>query len=422
MVMKKRTFENRGSWNRKPANKKRSTEPVSKTSGPIPTDIDGKRAYIEAWATENRIPGKVQSYFTVPVKPETCDWRILSQHLAKGNRVLSIEGPFKGAKPPKLVLDIDSQIRKPHLAKFRGSILQIWFRATGDGRFGIAVQNILHSAEATREFKTFLDYLEREHSGDVLCCHQIRVRPVQTFDPAHPAPGSQIEFCKGFGSRHIPIGGTDQKYNILDWTPACKAPWIGLSKRIREMIHPAKGDRFLECYAGPAYIAESLSKDFEDCFAADARTLERQTPNVRYIHAPMDKDFFPKFFRGKSKEGKWTIYLDPPNGKALAGSVIPEISACHPERIILNTSDLTVAAQEIKRFRREGYMLRKIVPIELSPGNPTIQALLLFVPDRAGLLGRNGERRGKVIRTRENESPENETNSRPILFRQKGIR
>ena len=417
--MQRRNLKNRGSWNRKPADSKTKNDTLSKTPGPIPTDLEGKRAYLENWATENRIPGKIQSWFTVPVKSDACDWRILSQHMSKGNRILSIEGPFKGAKPPKLVLDVDSQIRKPHLSKFRGSILQIWFRATGDGRFGIAVQNILHSAEATREFKTFLDYLEREHSGDVLCCHQIRVSPVQTFDPAHPIPGSHIEFRKGFGSRFIPIGGSDQKYNVIDWAPACKGPWIGLPKRIREMIHPAKGDRLLECFAGPAYIAEALSKDFEDCFAADVRPMDRQTPNVRYIHAAIDKEFFPKFFRGKSKDGKWTIYLDPPAGKALSGSVIPEIAASHPERILLNSSNLAVALQEIKRFRREGYMLRKIVPMDLEPGNPSIHLLLLFVPDRAGLLGHREERKGKVLRTRENQKAENESQTKTILFSQK---
>ncbi len=414
--MQRRNLKNRGTWNRKQAD---SSPKPDKNPETIPTDLEGKRACFENWARENRIPGKIQSWFTVPVKADSCDWRIFSKHMAKGNRILSIESPFKGAKPPKLVLDIDSQIRKPHLSKFRGSILQIWFRATGDGRFGIAVQNILHSAEATREFKTFLDYLEREHSGDVLCCHQIQVSPVQTFDPAHPVPGSRIEFRKGFGSRFIPIGGTDQKYSVIDWAPACKAPWIGLPKRIREMIHPARGDRFLECFAGPAYIAEALSKDFEDCFAADIRDMDRQTPHVRYIHAAIDKEFFPKFFRGKSRDGKWTIYLDPPAGKALSGNVIPEIARSHPERIILNSSDLAIAVQEIKRFRREGYMLRKIVPMDLEPGTPRIHALFFFVPDRDGLLGRREERKGKVIRKRENQETENDSRAGTILFSQK---
>ncbi len=417
--MQKKPFKNRGTWNRKKETANPAEKTVSALPQKVPTTVEGKRAYIETWASENRIPGKIQSFFTKPVKANACDWRILSKIMSKGNRVLSIEGPFEGAKPPELVLDIDRQIRKPHLSKFRGSILQIWFRATGDGRYGIAVQNILHSAEATREFKTFIEYLEREHASDVLCCHQIQVSPVELFDPAHPKTGSRVDFRKGFGSRFIPIAGTDRTFNIIDWTPACKSTWIELPKRIREMIHPAKDDRFLECHAGPAYIAESLSESFADCFALDIRNIDRETPHVRYIHAPLDTDFFARFFRGKSKDGKWTIYLDPPFGKSLSGTVISALAAAHPERIVLCSSNLANATLEIKRFRREGYMLRKIVPVDLAPESPEIHVLLLFVPDRAGLLGRHEEHKGKVIRVRENQRFENDGPSETIHFSQK---
>lgn len=415
--MQRKKLDNRGTWSRKPA--KVQEEPEKKSLGPVPSDLEAKKAYLEQWALDNRIPGKIQSWYSVPSKSETSDWRIRTQNLTKTNRVLSLEGPYKGAKPPKIVLDIDAQIRKPHLQKFRKSILQIWFRATGDGRYGIAVQNILHTAEATREFKTFLNYLQHEHSKEILCCHQMQVRPVQVFDPAHPAPGSHITLHKGFGSDYLPIAGTGKTFNIIDWTPLAKEPWIGLPKRIREAIHPAKDDKFLECYAGTGYIAESLAPHFAATFAVDARKVSRQTPNVRYIQSTVDKEFFPKFFSGKFKEGKWTVYLDPPDGKALAGNVIPVLAAQGPERILLNSSNLTVAAMEIKRFRREGYMLRKIIPLDIEPGKDFFQVLFLFVPDRAGLLGRHEERSTKVIKRRENQSFHAEEPSEIVHFTQK---
>ncbi len=400
-IMQKKSLENRGSWNRQTSSKKQQSNAIAKPLGPIPADISGKRTYLESWIRDNRIPGKLQSWYIVPTKAENGDWRILSKNLSRTNRVLSIEGPFQGAKPPKAVLDIDAQIRKPHLTKFRKSILQIWFRATGDGRYGIAVQNILHSAEATREFKTFLEYLQREHADVILCCHQIRIRPVQTLNPTNLPTSSQIELKKGFGSEFLPIGDSGKKYSLIDWTPAAKEPWINLPKRICDAVHPAKDDKFLECFAGPAYIAESLSPHFETCHAIDARDISRITPNVRYIHAPVNKDFFKRFFHGTANEGKWTIYLDSPEGKALATGVVSEIAESRPERILLNASNLAVAAMEIKRFRREGYMLRKIIPLDMEPGTPSFQVLFLFVPDRAGLLGRQNERREKVVKRRE---------------------
>lgn len=411
-----RRSSNGGSWNKpKEIPAEESAAPLAQ----IPADLEGKKAYLQKWFDENRIPGKIQSWFSVPSKTDNADWRIVSRHLSKGHRILTIEGPFKGARPPKLVLDIDQQIRKPHLSKFRGSILQIWFRSTGDGRFGIAVQNILHSAEATREFKSFLDYLEHEHSSDVLCCHQMQVRPVQLLDPSMPQTGVSVELKKGFGSPFLPIAGSGQKFHILDWTPTAKEPWLRLPTRIREAIHPAKDDKFLECFAGPAFIATSLAKNFSECFAADQRDIARQTPGVRYLHAAIDRDFFPKFFRGKSKQGKWTVYLDPPNGKSLPSYTISALAEAAPERILLNTSNLAQAALEIKRFRREGYMLRKLIPLDLEPETPTFQILLLFVPDRAGLLGRKPERTAKVIREQENQTRDSGAAVETIRFTQK---
>ena len=410
-------MENRGTWNRT-SPKSGSKDAAPKIVGPIPPDLEGKKAYLENWVKENRIPGKIQSWFTQPSKAETSDWRIHSQMLSKTNRVLSIEGPYKGAKPPKIVLDIDAQIRKPHLSKFRKSVLQIWLRATGDGRYGLAVQTILHSAEATREFKTFMNYLKHEHSSDILCCHQIQIRPVQAFDPAHPSPDSQIELHKGFGNEFLPIAGTGQMFHIADWTPRAKEPWLALPKRIREAIHPSKEDKFLECHAGPAYIAEALSPYFSASYAVDQRNIPRQVPHVRMIRSTVEKDFFEKFFAGKGKEGKWTIYLDPPNGKSL-GALVSKMAACRPERILLNSSNLSVATTEIKKFRNEGYMLRKIIPLDLEPGSNTFQTLFLFVPDRAGLLGRKTPHPGKVIKRIEKPATDMSNAAETIRFTQK---
>ena len=207
--------------------------------------------------------------------------------------------------------------------------------------------------------------------------------------------------------------------NIVDWTPPAKEPWIALPKRICYAIHPTKNDKFLECYAGTGYIAESLSSSFAEAYAVDKRNISRKTPNVKFIRAEIDKDFFPKFFNGKGKDGKWTIYLDPPDGKALPANVISEIVASCPERILLNSSNLSVATMEIKRFRREGFMLRKIIPLDLEPGNATFQTLFLFVPDRAGLLGRHETHTGKVIKHREN-SPFRESSAKETVhFTQK---
>ena len=95
------------------------------------------------------------------------------------------------------------------------------------------------------------------------------------------------------------------------------------------------------------------------------------------------------------------------------------MAACRPERILLNSSNLSVATTEIKKFRNEGYMLRKIIPLDLEPGSNTFQTLFLFVPDRAGLLGRKTPHPGKVIKRIEKPATDMSNAAETIRFTQK---
>ena len=75
--------------------------------------------------------------------------------------------------------------------------------------------------------------------------------------------------------------------------------------------------------------------------------------------------------------------------KPLAQGVAQAAALSRPERILLQTSNLEVAARTIKQFRNEGYMLRKNIPLYLEPGSGKFEILFLFVPDRVGILGQN---------------------------------
>jgi hypothetical protein len=111
--------------------------------------------------------------------------------------------------------------------------------------------------------------------------------------------------------------------------------------------------------------------------------------NMRFHRQKLDANFFAKFFRKPENEGRWTFYFNLPGDEPLATGVVQTAAASRPERILLQTSNLEVAAKEIRKFRNEGYMLRKSVPLYLEPGSAKFEVLFIFVPDRNGLLGRN---------------------------------
>ena len=73
---------------------------------------------LAAWAENERIPGKFQSWFTADANPEHSDWRIIKTYRGQ-QESLSIDAPARGMDVPELVSRIFEQVKKEHLHIFK---------------------------------------------------------------------------------------------------------------------------------------------------------------------------------------------------------------------------------------------------------------------------------------------------------------
>lgn len=379
--------------------------------------LDEKKQQLTAWAENEKIPGKIQAWFTKDAQSDHSDWRILNK-LVDGHESISLESPAKDMPAPECVQKILEQLHKEHLRPFKRALRQIWFRATGDGRFAMLIQANLHGSTTAHASKTFLEFVERFHP-EIISCHQLRCTPNYLFDPTKPL-NMRVEAKAVFGSDFMPLSSTGLSMHVLDWAPKIKDAWLEFPQRIRDAIHPAPGDKFFEFFSGSSFVSASLSNDFERIDALDcretamlstkhnARTLLED--NLRFHRAHLEPAFLEKFFSKDENEGRWTFYLNTGSDTTFNAELAQAIASSRPERILLQTSDLENAAKEIKRFRDKGYMLRKTIPLDLEPGTAGFEILMLFVPDRVGLLGGFGAKKaGKrpVQRPVERVTPQN---------------
>lgn len=381
--------------------------------------LDDMKRQLSAWAENERIPGKIQAWFTRESESDHCDWRIVNK-LVNDHETLIVVPPAKGMEPPEIVSGVMEQLHKEHLKAFRKSLRQIMFRATGDGRFALLLQADFKGKSSAHAHKTFLDFVQRTYP-QIISCHLLRCTPNHLFDPAFQQ-AMHVEAKACFGSNLMPIAGTGLYMHVLDWAPAMKDAWIELPQRIKDAIHPAKGDKFFEFFSGPSFVASALSTEFSQVAAMDCRESAMESSrsnahnlpdeNLKFYRSHLEPAFLAKFFSKKENEGRWTFYLNTPANEPLNTELVQAIAASRPERILLQVSDLENAATEIKRFRTEGYMLRKSVPLCLEPGSGVFEILMLFVPDRAGLLGgfasQNTPKR-KVQRPQERISVKNDS-------------
>ena len=115
---------------------------------------------VAAWAENERIPGKIQAWWTCEALPENADWKIYNK-LVNGHESLLLDAPVKGMETPAVVQRIMEQVRKEHLRNFRKSIRTVWFRACGNGSYALVIQANLRGKNSAHECKTFVDFLQR---------------------------------------------------------------------------------------------------------------------------------------------------------------------------------------------------------------------------------------------------------------------
>lgn len=367
-----------------------------KVAKPSVYTLEDHKQQLKAWIETEHIPGKFQAWFSLDANPINSDWRIKSVKKGMQN-LLEIEAPVRGMEPPKFIQDILEQLHKEHLKTFCKSIRQIWFRATGDGNFAILIQANFRSKTSAHAGNTFVDFVQRS-CPNILSLHYIQCKPDYLFDPA-AIQNMHTEARSEFGSDFMPIAGTGFSMHVLDWAPRVKDSWIKLPQRIKEAIHPAKGDKLFEFYSASAYIGASLANEFEKVECLDCRESAMLSTrynskklldgNLRFHRQKLDVSIFEKFFSKSQNDGRWTFYFNLPGEEPLPAGVSQAAAQSRPERILLQTSNLEIALKEIRKFRNEGYVLRKSVPLYLEPGSSKFEVLFIFVPDRNGLLGHN---------------------------------
>lgn len=403
-------------FSRKPASQRNVAED-SKPSKPVERAIpsfDDLKQQLTAWIETEKIPGKVQAWYTADTPAENCDWRIIK--VVKGaSEKNTIEAPAKDMTAPEVVTRVHEQLKKDHLRIFSKALRQIYFRATGDGSFALLVQVNLRGRNSAHGYKTFIEFLERS-CPEIVSCHHIQCTPDYVFDPSGTTP-MKVEARSAFGNDFISIGGTGIYMHVLDWAPKARDAWIGLPLRIENAIHPNQDDCFFEFYSGCSFVGSSLANRFKKVASMDCREYAMQSSrlngrnsasdNMRFYRGHVEADFFTKFFSKEENEGRWTFYFNLPGDESLAPNVEQMAAQSRPERILLQTSNLEVAAKEIKHFRREGYMLRKSIPLYLEPGSGKFEMLFLFVPDRAGILGQN---QAQKARSRNVQRPQERVN------------
>jgi len=351
-----------------------------------------KKSAILRWQTEHQIPGKIQAMLTA--KPDnTGDWCIRNAQHGKQMR-LGILGPSEELDPPDVVTEIFEYLIQEHQYYMRKAMTQLWVRAAGKGTWALLLHSQIRGAGTGHAIKLFETFLKRNHP-EVIAFHRVETRPWFPFRLDQPPKAMKFEVKPIIGQEILPLGDTGHFFHVLEWLPQLRHPYLELPAKILGALHPKPGDKLLEVHCGSGFMGISMASAFEKVVCIDARGISRQSvlhnlkarkiTNVEYQQESLNQKWVEIFFTANTK-GPWTVILNPTQGEALAPGVIKSLAMAPIGRLVLISSNLEVVQEEIRRFRRAGFLLRKIVPFDLNPTTNRIELVLFFAPDSAGVM------------------------------------
>jgi tRNA/tmRNA/rRNA uracil-C5-methylase (TrmA/RlmC/RlmD family) len=163
----------------------------------------------------------------------------------------------------------------------------------------------------------------------------------------------------------------------------------------RALLGLRREETLLDLYCGYGLFALSLAGEVRRVIgaemsaaaiaAAKANAEVRGARNCRFVRVDLTADAIPPLM--ESIRSPSAVILDPPR-KGTGAGVIEAIAARRPSKVlhIFCNSDLIVP--DLSRWTMGGYRAQRAVPLDMFPGTPEVETLVLLRPEDQGKISR----------------------------------
>jgi tRNA/tmRNA/rRNA uracil-C5-methylase (TrmA/RlmC/RlmD family) len=148
------------------------------------------------------------------------------------------------------------------------------------------------------------------------------------------------------------------------------------------------GFGFFTLHLGPRY-GEALGVDLGHASIESAQRMAAAAPgsHCRFRSGRIQAKNLEKLLPPATADKPEALLLDPPRQGTEPG-VIRALAARNPARILHIFCDMDTLPKEVNQWRKAGFMVSKAVPLDMFPGTEHLEVMVLFIPDRYGILNR----------------------------------
>ncbi len=257
--------------------------------------------------------------------------------------------------------------------------------------------NLHHvSAEMVRKARLLSDHLAGIPEAKVVGAQLFRDASGSTYYLEAAAGPNRLK--RFFGPEYLSMEVSGRRYFLPPAGFFQVNPSL-LPRLVEETIRslkPQTGDRVLDLFCGcglftlPAagfcrevfgveWSGKSIAAAVKAAHAAGIR-------NARFVAGKIEAAKLPRLLPPPGTDFPEVILLDPPRQGTPPG-LIPELARRKPRRVVHLFCDMNVMPVEIEKWRKHGYMVAKVAPLDMFPGTDNLEVLVLLLPDRFGLLG-----------------------------------
>jgi hypothetical protein len=201
-------------------------------------------------------------------------------------------------------------------------------------------------------------------------------------------PAGTMSFKRLFGPEWLQVeaDGVRLRFPPTVFSQVNGAMLDTMTAAVRELLAPLDGLALLDLYCGYGLFAFTAGRDAAQVLGVDfdgpAIEAARGTAahlgcadRVRFLAGRIDADFVVE--RVRPARGGEAVLLDPPR-LGTAEGVAAALAERRPERVVHICCGTDEIPREVAAWAAAGYVVRRAVPLDLFPGTPNLETLLLL--------------------------------------------
>ncbi len=199
-------------------------------------------------------------------------------------------------------------------------------------------------------------------------------------------PADALGFKTLFGPKELSLdlGAIRLKYPITGFSQINESQIPNLLAFAKKMLRPSEKDHLLDLYCGYGLFsfgmgeaaASTWGAEWEgpsiECAKNSARFLKRP---AKFLAGKIDRDFVERSIPKGS--GSELTLLDPPRSGVEAG-VIAALAKRNPKRVLHIFCGTDEIPRSLNQWKLSGYKAVNIQPLDLFPGTPHLETMVLL--------------------------------------------